>query len=79
MKLGLVRRYSLEIFFNKIESIQITQSIPGRILDYGAIIICGTGGSKDPFYFIPSPLNFRKQVQAQMEKMQNSPDATTTH
>lgn len=68
MKVGFVRRTSLEIFFNKIESIQVKQSILGRILDYGAVVICGTGGSKDPFFFIPSPLDFRKRVQEHMEK-----------
>jgi len=68
IKVGLIRRDSLEIMLRKIESIQVMQSIPGRILDYGMIIIAGTGGSKDRFKFIPSPLNFRKTTQEQIEQ-----------
>lgn len=68
MKVGLISRSSLEVFFQRLESIQIEQTFVGRILNYGTVIICGTGGSKDPFYFIPNPLEFRRQVQMQMEK-----------
>lgn len=69
MKVGLIRRNSLEIFFNKIESINVNQTILGRILNYGSVIICGTGGSKDPFFYIPDPLAFRRRVQEQMERI----------
>jgi uncharacterized membrane protein YdbT with pleckstrin-like domain len=62
MKVGLIRRASLEIFLDKIESIHIKQNILGRIFNYGSIIISGTGGSKDPFNYIPKPLQFRRKV-----------------
>jgi uncharacterized membrane protein YdbT with pleckstrin-like domain len=68
MKRGFIRRHSLEIFFHKVESISITQSILGRLLNYGTVIISGTGGSRDPFCFIPDPLAFRRAAQEQMEK-----------
>lgn len=67
MKVGLIRRNSLEIMLRKIESIHVIQSIPGRIFNYGVIIICGTGGSKDLFRYIPNPLTFRKTTQEQIE------------
>lgn len=67
IKVGLVRRNSLEIMLRKIESIHVIQSIPGRIFNYGVIIICGTGGSKDRFSYIPSPLAFRKMTQEQID------------
>lgn len=67
MKVGLIRRNSLEIMLRKIESIHVIQSIPGRIFNYGIIIICGTGGSKDLFKYIPRPLSFRKTTQEQIE------------
>jgi len=69
MKIGLIRRNSLEIFLDKIESIHVRQSVPGRILNFGSIVISGTGGSKDPFNYIPRPLHFRRQVQEQIEKL----------
>ncbi len=67
MKVGMIRRNSLEIMLRKIESIHVIQTIPGRLFDYGVIIISGTGGSKDLFKYIPSPLNFRKTTQEQIE------------
>lgn len=67
IKVGFIRRASLEILLRKIESIQVMQTIPGRMLDYGIIIICGTGGSKDRFRYIPAPLRFRKTTQEQIE------------
>ncbi len=49
MKVGLIRRTSVEIVLNKIESIKVDQGITGRIFDYGSIAIVGTGGTHDPY------------------------------
>lgn len=68
VKVGFVRRSSLEIFFHKIESISADQGFIGRMLDYGTVIVSGTGGSKDPFCYVPHPLEFRRYVQEQMER-----------
>ena len=72
MKIGLIQRYSLELFLNKIEAIKIDQSILGRLLGYGTIIVIGTGGSNDPFYYIRNPLEFRRQVQEQIDHDQHA-------
>lgn len=69
MKIGFIRRTSLEIFIAKIEGVKVKQTILGRILDYGSIIISGVGGSKDPFDGIPAPLEFRRRVQEQIENI----------
>lgn len=68
MKTGFISRRSLEIFLHRIESIYIEQTILGRILNYGSVIIIGIGGTKDPFYFIPSPIEFRARAQQELEK-----------
>ena len=52
IKTGLIRRHSLETLLTKIESIGVAQSILGRILGFGTIVISGTGGSKEPFHRI---------------------------
>lgn len=67
MKTGFIRRDSLELFLEKIEAIHVDQPIPGRILNYGSIIVIGTGGTRDPFYYIPDPIGFRKIVQQQID------------
>lgn len=67
MKVGWIQRDSLELFLRRVEGIKVYQSVMGRILNYGTIIIIGTGGTKDPFYYIPDPLSFRRRIQREME------------
>lgn len=66
MKTGWIRRNAFEIFLQRIESIQVNQSVFGRIMDYGIITIGGVGSSKDMFYFIPHPLRFRQIIQEKL-------------
>ncbi len=69
VKVGFIRRSSLEVLLNKVEGIQVNQGILGRILGFGSITVSGTGGTKDPFHKIDAPLEFRKKVQEQIEKI----------
>jgi len=64
IKVGLIRRDTLELMLNKVESIGVDQTVTGRIVGYGTIIVVGTGGTREPFRNIARPLDFRKQVQA---------------
>jgi uncharacterized membrane protein YdbT with pleckstrin-like domain len=66
IKIGVIRRHSLETLLNKIESIGVDQGIVGRMLNYGTIIVGGTGGSKESFHRIADPMQFRRQVQQQI-------------
>lgn len=72
VKVGFIRRNSFEVLLNKIEGIQVSQGILGRILGFGSITVSGTGGTKDPFRMISAPLEFRRKVQEQIESIQNS-------
>ena len=67
MKVGFIGRRSLEIFINRLEGIYVIQGVFGRILNFGTIIIIGVGGTKNPFFYIPNPLEFRASVQRQMQ------------
>ena len=67
MKTGWIQRNSLEIFLRKLEAIHVNQTILGRILNYGTIVIIGTGGTEDRYSYIPDPLGFRKRVQEQAD------------
>lgn len=69
VKVGFIRRNSLEVLLNKVEGIQVNQGILGRILGFGSITVSGTGGTKDPFHKIDAPLEFRKKVQEQIENV----------
>lgn len=61
-KWGFIRRDTIELKLDKTESARIEQSILGRILNYGTVIVIGTGGSPTPFKFIAEPLEFRKKL-----------------
>jgi len=63
IKVGFISRRTVEMNLSKIESINVDQSILGRILGYGNIVIVGTGGTKEPFATIADPLTFRKKFQ----------------
>lgn len=63
VKIGLIRRKTLEMNLSKIESVNVDQSIAGRILGYGAITIIGTGGTRETFSDISDPMRFRRIFQ----------------
>ena len=66
IKTGWISRHSLETLLSKVEGIRVEQSILGRMWDYGTIVVSGTGGSKEPFRRIASPMQFRREVQEQI-------------
>lgn len=66
IKIGFIQRHSLEVLLHKVEGIGVNQSILGRILGFGTITVTGTGGTKETFDLIAAPLEFRKQVQANL-------------
>jgi len=69
IKTGLAARKTIEMLLNKVESIEVSETAGGRMLGYGTIVIIGTGGTSEPFHKIAHPLEFRSQVQQQIEKL----------
>ena len=63
IKVGLIGRTTLEMNLQKIETVNIDQGILGRMLGYGTVTIVGSGGTKESFPQIASPLEFRKRFQ----------------
>lgn len=64
VKSGIIRRRTYEMNRSKVELVAVVQGIVGRLLDYGSIIIKGTGGGLEPLYGIDRPLAFRNHVTA---------------
>lgn len=62
-KVGLVARYTTELLLTKVESISVTQSLVGRMLNYGDLIVTGTGGAREVFARVHDPVGFRNEVQ----------------
>ena len=63
IKVGVLRRRSLELLRSKIEGIAVDQSLLGRMLGYGNIAVTGTGGSNERFKNVTGPFEFRRAVQ----------------
>jgi uncharacterized membrane protein YdbT with pleckstrin-like domain len=61
-KRGFIRRDTIEMSVEKVESVDVNQSLLGRLLDYGNITIRGTGTGFAPLRSIDSPLDFRSHV-----------------
>jgi uncharacterized membrane protein YdbT with pleckstrin-like domain len=64
IKLGVLTTRSIELLLPKIEGIEVGQTLAGRMFGYGAIIVTGSGGTKELFDGIQAPLDFRQAVQA---------------
>ena len=63
IKTGLISRKTVELNLNKIESVNVDQTIMGRIFGFGNITIIGIGGTHEFFLNIRKPLEFRKKFQ----------------
>ena len=59
-KSGLISRRTVEMFLDKVESLNVDQTVPGRMFDYGTVTIRGTGATSEPFGSISAPLELRK-------------------
>jgi uncharacterized membrane protein YdbT with pleckstrin-like domain len=68
VKVGLAARRTIELLLSRVESIGVEESVMGRMLGYGTVIVHGTGGTPEVFSLVSHPLEFRTQVQQQIEK-----------
>jgi uncharacterized membrane protein YdbT with pleckstrin-like domain len=66
IKTGLFSRRSVEVLLPKVESIGVDESLFGRMLGYGTVIVRGTGGTFETFDKIAHPNELRRQVQRQL-------------
>ena len=64
-KRGIFARYTIEMNRSKVESVDVDQSILGRLLGYGTLLVRGTGGSLEPMEQIGDPLTFRTYITAE--------------
>jgi uncharacterized membrane protein YdbT with pleckstrin-like domain len=62
-KYGSLRRRSLEVNLDKIESVSVHQSFTGRLLGFGTLRVRGTGSTDEVFGGIARALEFRRQIQ----------------
>lgn len=73
-KFGFISRDTIELNINKVESIQVNQSVLGRMFNYGTLVISGAGNPKAPIPGIAEPMVFRRVFM----ETQDSYSMTTT-
>jgi uncharacterized membrane protein YdbT with pleckstrin-like domain len=69
-KTGFIRRDTIEMSVEKVESVDVNQSLLGRIFDYGDIIVRGTGAGLAPLRKIDAPLTFRSKLTGTSHRLQ---------
>lgn len=69
LKVGFLRRETVEQFLEKIDSISVEQSIVERLVNAGTIVVRGSGQTFSPVANIDQPLKFRKMVNEQVDKI----------
>ena len=63
-KTGFIKRRTFEMSLDKVESVDVNQSILGRILNYGDVTVNGVGEGTETIKTIASPLAFRNSITA---------------
>ena len=63
LKRGFIRRDTAEMHMEKVESVDVNQSLLGRMLDYGDVTVRGTGAGLETLRQIDAPLDFRNHVK----------------
>jgi uncharacterized membrane protein YdbT with pleckstrin-like domain len=66
-KYGVVSTHSIEIRFDKIETVRVTQGLIGKVFKFGDIVVTGTGSTFDPIRNIANPMAFRAALNQAME------------
>ncbi|BBB95727.1 putative membrane protein YdbT with pleckstrin-like domain [Bradyrhizobium japonicum] len=63
-KSGFIKRRTFEMSLDKVESVDVNQSIMGRLLNYGDVTIRGVGEGIETIRTIAAPLSFRNSITA---------------
>jgi uncharacterized membrane protein YdbT with pleckstrin-like domain len=70
-KFGFIKRNTIEILLPKVQTIEVHQTLFGRMLNYGSIIVTTGGGlsTAAPVPGISDPIHFRKQFMEIQEQL----------
>ena len=63
-KTGFIKRRTFEMSLDKVESVDVDQSILGRLLNYGNVTVRGVGEGAETIQTIAAPLDFRNHITA---------------
>ena len=63
-KRGLIRRHTVEMNMAKVESVDVDQTLLGRLFDYGDVTVRGVGSTFEQLSLVDAPLKLRTSVTA---------------
>jgi uncharacterized membrane protein YdbT with pleckstrin-like domain len=63
-KQGFISRHTVEMNMDKVETVDVDQSMIGRLLDYGTIHVLGTGQGIESLKRVAHPLALRNAITA---------------
>tara|TARA_B110000238_G_C15807225_1_gene302758 strand:- start:63 stop:347 length:285 start_codon:yes stop_codon:yes gene_type:complete len=66
-KTGVISRSTEEMKLSKVETVEVKQSILGRIVGYGNVIVSGTGSSNVIISRVANPLGVKKAIDSELE------------
>ncbi len=61
-KRGILSLHTIEMNLDKVESVDVDQSLLGRMFGFGTVAIHGVGARWDPIVGIEDPLDFRSAI-----------------
>ncbi len=70
-KSGLISIKTEEVSLDKIEEVNIEESIVGRIFGYGTIFVHGTGAGNIRVNLVRDPVNLRREIQTAREQVRH--------
>jgi uncharacterized membrane protein YdbT with pleckstrin-like domain len=63
-KSGFIQRRTFEMSLDKVESVDVNQSVAGRIFNYGDVTINGVGEGRETIRTVAAPIAFRNYITA---------------
>jgi uncharacterized membrane protein YdbT with pleckstrin-like domain len=66
-KYGFISRATFEIMINRVTGVNFDQTVMGRILGYGTILVHGAGGDISPFDVVANPQLFQRALMDVLE------------
>ena len=66
IKTGIIKRNLLELNLKKAEAIGYQESLMGRLLGYGTLIVT-TGGATNTYHYLSDPLHFKQIINQEID------------
>lgn len=78
-KHGLISTTSYELMMNKVEGATIDQTVMGRLLGYGTLMVKGTGGGISPIDHVAKPFLFHSYLMNSVNESHENDSAFHRH